>query len=232
MNEERYNELAELLEQALDSFVEYETEHEDAGGDYAHLPREGGWAYHNGDDRLRGFLATHEIETTPAEFEELVEAVLDDCDYKPGHIFSCVPHGEFQIASYPVGEVEDQYSFPDLCRVLDIEPDECREFVDLAMKDNRFCLRPNGDGGVLSYTNTDAVWIYYVSRSWIEERVGWMREAWLEDWRFDEETGTLEHPCGCLTSSFRREGRGWVVLGWAAALDPVTERALVRKVNS
>jgi len=34
----------------------------------------------------------------------------------------------------------------------------------------------NGDGGVLSYTSTDAVWVFYVNKEWIKDRLESIRE--------------------------------------------------------
>ena len=173
MNEERYEELAEKFEALIASHVEYQTNHDDAGAGYAHLPREGGWAYHNGDDRLREWMAENEFPIPEGrDWDCLIDDVLDDCDYEPGHIFSGGTTPEkFVVDSYEVGEIEDQYCFDDLCRVLEIDGEECSAFVALAMKDRRFCLKANGDGGVLSYTNTDDVWIYYVDRDWMALRL-------------------------------------------------------------
>jgi hypothetical protein len=169
MKEARYEELADMLEKSIDWRVEYETKHDDAGAAYSHLPREGGWSYHNGLERLKGWIESNGIEVpTGFDWDELENEVLDWCEYEPGHIFSGgTTPSKFIVDSYPVGEVEDQYCLGDLARLLETDEGETREFARLAMKDNRFCLRPNGDGGLLSYTNTDAVWIYYVDKEWV-----------------------------------------------------------------
>ena len=173
MSEDRYEELAELLEKAIDSRVEYETEHTDAGSNYSHLPREGGWAYHNGDERLKEWMGENGLFIpTGRDWDYLVNEVLDWCEYEPGHIFSGGTTPEkFVVDSYPVGEIEDQYGFSDLCGLLDVYEDEGRQFVKRALEDRRFCLRENGDGGVLSYTNTDAVWVFYINREWMQSRL-------------------------------------------------------------
>ena len=176
MNKNQYEKFAEKLEKAIDWRVEYETTHEDAGSNYSHLPREGGWDYSNGPDRLLAWCEEAGIDTDRAELVEIEDEILDWCEIEPGHIFSATTPQKFIVDSYPVGEVEDQYCLPDLARLLDTDEETAREFAQLAMDDNRFCLRPNGDGGVLSYTSTDAVWVFYVNKEWIKDRLESIRE--------------------------------------------------------
>jgi len=178
MKSERYNELADRFEEMIDSNVEYETEHEDAGDSYSHLLREGGWCYNNGLDRLKEWMSENDILVPDGfDWEELEDEVLDWHEMEPGHIFSggsdC---NRFVVDSYPVGEVEDQYCVSDLSQWLEISKGETVEFIDLAMSDNRFCLSDNSGDGVLSYTSTDAVWIACVSKRWVQDRVDWASE--------------------------------------------------------
>lgn len=179
MRTNAYEKLADVFESAIDSQVEYATEHEDAGGNYSHMPREGGWAYSGGPKRLLDWCDANGIETTKEELELIEDEILDWCDIEPGHIFSNVEgSGKFLVDSYPVGEVEDQYSLPDLTALLETSSEEeTLAFVALAMDDNRFCLRANGDGGVLSYTNTDAVWNFVIDREWIKSHLEDVRET-------------------------------------------------------
>ena len=181
VEDEIYQELADRFESIIDSEVEYACEHDDAGSAYSHLPREGGWFYHCGPMRLRCFLNDHEIELNDEGFDQLVDELLDDCEIIPGHIFSSQRENEFLIDSYPVGEVESQFCLGDLASMLDITREEAGDFVALAMDDNRFYLKENtccGDpDGVLSYTNTDSVWLCQVDVEWIKQRVEWIKEG-------------------------------------------------------
>jgi len=173
MKDERYQELADILESAIDSRVEYETENQDAGNAYSHLPREGGWSYSNGLDRLKAWVKEAGIETPQwLDWEALEDEVLDWCEIEPGHIFSGgTSPNKFVVESFPVGEVEDQYCLSDLADILETNEDEAREFADLAMDDRRFCLRRQRDGGFLSYTNTDSVWVFYVDKEWVLNQI-------------------------------------------------------------
>lgn len=173
MTREQYETLADIFEESIEAQVEYATEHDDAGSNYSNLPREGGWDYSDGDQRLKEWMEGNEFAIpTDSAWDYLVDEVLDWCDIAPGHIFSAgTTRDKFVVDSYAVGEVESQYSFHDLCDRLELRADECTEFVQLAMNDNKFCLRDNGDGGVLSYTNTDATWVFYVDRAWMIDRL-------------------------------------------------------------
>tara|TARA_R110000772_G_scaffold141371_1_gene251002 strand:- start:707 stop:1225 length:519 start_codon:yes stop_codon:yes gene_type:complete len=170
MKNERYQKLAVILQTAIDSRVEYETEHEDTGGNYSHMIREGGWSYSNGPDRLKAWLKENELPNSKEFIESIEDDLLDWCECEPGHIFSNGTTKEkFIVDSYPVGEVEIQFCLPDLARILDTEEDEAREFSTLA--ENDFCLRPENDGGFLAYENTDSTWRFFITRDWVKDRI-------------------------------------------------------------
>lgn len=183
MTKEKYSELTDVFEGEIDRHVEYETTNQDAGDAYSHLAREGGWAYTNGLDRLKQWMSENKIDVPNGfDWDDLEDEVLDWHEMEAGHVFSGgSDSNRFVIDSYAVGEVEDQFCIADLARLLDISDVEAREFAKLAMNDNRFCLKDNYGDGVLSYTNTDAVWIAYVSKEWVIERVEWQREALEEE---------------------------------------------------
>jgi hypothetical protein len=179
LTEERYEELADTFEQAIDSRVEYETEHDDAGGNYSHMIREGGWAYGNGPDRLLEWCHDHHpnLAITKEEIESLEDEILDWCEYRPGHMFDRTGGNEFIVDSFTVGEVEEQFSFSYLCEMLDLDDDEGLDFVLRAKEDRRFCLRHDRrTNELLSYTNTDAVWVFYVTPEWIKDRLEGLRD--------------------------------------------------------
>lgn len=178
ITEEQYEKFAETLETAIDSHEEYETTHTDAGDNYSHMPKEGGWCYYNGADRLKDYVSrVLEVELTDADLETLSDYVLDGFECVPGHIFSYETDSAFRVDSYPVGEIEGQYGLTDLARLLETDEETAREFADKAMGDNRFCLRRESDGGFLSYTNTDAVWIMEVKQDDLGEMLNWISDA-------------------------------------------------------
>jgi hypothetical protein len=172
MKAERYEELTELLQTAIDVQVEYETEHDDSGANYSHLIREGGWSYSNGPDRLKEWLAENELPNSKEFIESIEDDLLDWCEYEPSHIFSDGTTKEkFIVDSYAVGEIEMQFCLTDLATVLDTTEDEAREFSKMAQPENDFCLRPERDGGFLAYENTDAVWRFFITPTWVKDRI-------------------------------------------------------------
>ena len=164
LDKEKYERFADIFEASIDERVDYECNHDDAGGNYSHLPRDGGWIYSNGDDRLKAWLKENDIKP-PADFDRFADDVLDQFEIEAGHIFSNPEgSGSFVVDSFPVGEVEDQYCIEDLASLLETDIETAKQFAIMAMDDNRFCLNENGDGGLLSYTSTDATWNFTITK--------------------------------------------------------------------
>jgi len=167
-----YDELADKLETEIDARVEYECEHEDAGEGYAHLFREGDWTYYNGLERfiewlteIRGKEAVIDIATS------LEDEILDWCTMESGHIFSGgTDKNKFVVGSFAVGEVESQFDLPSLIELLECTEEECKEFIAIALEDNRFCLHKDG-AGILSYSSTDTVWRGVIDLDWVNDRL-------------------------------------------------------------
>tara|TARA_R110000824_G_scaffold119350_1_gene273431 strand:- start:1247 stop:1756 length:510 start_codon:yes stop_codon:yes gene_type:complete len=91
----------------IESQVEYETNHIDAGESYSHLASEGDFDYHNGDDRLSEYCADMGIDLTGIEIDRLAEDVIIFASYMtPGEPFDYKKR--FLVASYEVGEIEIQ----------------------------------------------------------------------------------------------------------------------------
>lgn len=189
ITEEEYDAAADTIEAALDAAYEYETEHPDSGDNCCYDMGDR-LTYNNAEERLGRFIATHGV-TTKATPEEILESVLwlNRWENRPGHIFYSgdVDHyGEgnyngpqryFQLDCSPVGEVESQFSLPDLAGLLDCDDDRARAIASLAMDDNRFCLRENGDGGFLAYDNTDCTWEHIVSIDELKEIIEEIEES-------------------------------------------------------
>lgn len=171
ITEDRYERLADSLEEAINSHVEYEEEHEDAGDGYSHLPREGTWTYGNGDERLADYIKEHEIKTCGLGIDTIADLLLDNFEMQSGHIFG---HGgnqsDFVVDSFSVGEIEDQYCFDDYERLGFENEDEMRAFAEIAKDDNRFCLRVS-DYDILAYTATDAVWHGLIGKDTLQELI-------------------------------------------------------------
>lgn len=172
ITEEQYEKFAELLEKSIHCQAAYQCEHDDAGSAYARMPREGDFDYSCGDSRLKEWLKENDLIIPEEDYESFVDEVLDWSNINPGHQFSNPENnGDFLVGSFPVGEIEDQYCIDDLVSLLDTDISTAKEFAAMAMKDNRFFLKPNGDGGVVSYTYTDAVWNFTIDVEWAKDRI-------------------------------------------------------------
>lgn len=55
----------------------------------------------------------------------------------------------------------------------------------------------------------------------------------MKKFSFDPKRGCLYHPCGFLTSWFRRDEKGeWVATEWACDLSPAVETYIMRSLSS
>jgi len=168
MKNERYEYLAEKFLSAINNNVEYQEEHVDSGESYAHLIREGDWQYHNGDERLKVWLKNHEF-SIPENWDSFTDEVIDWCKYKPSNIYQ-TNEDDFVVSSFLIGEIEDQYCWEDLQRLLPCTNGELREFVSLVKNDNRFCLtvyESNNTYDIYAYTSTDACWLFYIDKEFV-----------------------------------------------------------------
>jgi hypothetical protein len=171
MNEEQYETIADAFEQSINAQVEYETTHDDAAGNYYHMPREGSWTYDNKDKELKEWIEEQSIDLKGVDIELVSEFILDNFEHEQGHAFGNWQSDDnrFFVAGYAVGEVEDQYCFDDWeCSGIFESEEQMREFAKLAKDDRRFCLTV-GDRDILSYTNTDSYWNFICSKESILE---------------------------------------------------------------
>lgn len=174
-----YENFLQFLRDDIASQVEYETEHQDAGDNYSHMPREGGFDYGNGETRLREYLEENEIVLPDGvEFDSLVDYVLDNFRMSPGHMFGPYDNGKpFSVDSYPVGEIEISIELSNLVEEFGTF---ARGFWLKAMKDSEFCLRGDMTGNYpcgYAYQSTDCVWYALISADDIREWITWEIEA-------------------------------------------------------
>lgn len=177
--QDTYENFLQFLRDDIARRVEYETEHQDAGDAYSHMPREGGFDYGNGEDRLREYLEENEIVLPDGvEFESLVDYVLDNFRMSPGHIYGPYDNGKpFSIDSYPVGEIEMAFDLSALEKEFGTF---ARGFWLKALADSEFCLRGDMSGEYAqgyAYESTDAVWYALMDSNDIREWISWEVEA-------------------------------------------------------
>ena len=162
----RIESIVNLINELDQLNVEYQTEHQDAGDNYAHLPREGGFCYGNGETRLKEYLQQNfecsDFECSDFEsidFDELCEFVLDNFEMVSGNIYGYIgKNSSFTVVSFEVGEVENQ-----------IEINHLKNATGLNVTSKRLEIIKNhrgldshmgyiGGQSMLTYTNTDNVW--------------------------------------------------------------------------
>lgn len=98
--------IIEKAQDIVESRLEYEETHTDAGDAYSHLASEGDFNYHNGESRLVEYCHEMGIDLTGVDVDKLAEDVIfwsymqTDCDFDPSE--------PFLVASYHIGEIEIQ----------------------------------------------------------------------------------------------------------------------------
>lgn len=167
---DRIDAINETIGQIIDANVEYSTKHIDAGDGYAHMPREGSWCFHNGDDRLKDFIEQNEIDTHGIDADTLANLVLDNFEMVAGHIFSSVNVAVFNVASYPVQEVETQIEFSALAETTGLNITKKRMQV---IKDHssEHCIGSVDNETFLAYETTDCVWNAQITASALVELI-------------------------------------------------------------
>ena len=98
--------IIEKAQAIVESRLEYEEFHADAGDAYAHLASEGDFDYHNGESRLVEYCLEMGIDLTGVEIDRLAEDVIFWSRMTPGCDYD--PQAPFLVASYAIGEIEIQ----------------------------------------------------------------------------------------------------------------------------
>ena len=102
----------ELVNELIESRYDYETAHQDAGDNYAHLAAEGDFYYHNGESRLQEYCDEMGIDLTGVELDKLAEDVIFWGYMTQGQAYDA--QKRFLISSYNVGEIESQVDASDI----------------------------------------------------------------------------------------------------------------------
>lgn len=147
-------EIESELETRLESWIEYETKHDDAGSNYSHCFEEDRYYWQS---KLEDYVAEN-FDELPDDWKSRIKNI--DFEIRPGHIFSGNEFSDgFGIGGFPVGEVElqdnvDSFEFP---------PDAVKKVLE----HNRMKVR--SDGTFYQYGNTDAVWLGIVTDESIDD---------------------------------------------------------------
>jgi len=103
MTTESFIERAQAM---IDSVYGYETTHQDAGDNYAHMASDGDFDYHNGESRLQEYCDQMGIDIAGIDIDRLAEDVIFWGYMTQGAEFD--PEKRFLVATYNVGEIEQQ----------------------------------------------------------------------------------------------------------------------------
>jgi len=158
----RVEALTELIDAHLKERVEQAETSETAGDAYTHLPREGGWAYSNGDRRLAGWLLRTGVDRRGLGLEEIADLALDHFRMVPGSILDPTAHNEdlFLVDSFPVGEVSVPLSREALAPGADPE-----EWASALRACEAHVVNATG------YVTSDQVWYAVIDRAALEGRI-------------------------------------------------------------
>jgi hypothetical protein len=158
--EDVFAERVQLLTDRLNSVIEsqqtYFETHKDAGDAYRHLPGEGDWAYHNGDQRLDTYMRMEEIDPKNMEIDVLSDRILED--FRMTYLETGDDH--FVVGEFPVGEIEIQVDF----EAIDPNATESEWEAAKAASDAVF-------KGNLAYVLSDAIWSAVISKQDIEDLI-------------------------------------------------------------
>jgi len=102
----------ERVQAMIESRYDYETTHQDAGDNYAHLATEGDFDYHNGESRLQEYCNEMGVDLTGVDLDRLAEDVIFWGYMTQGQAYDA--QKRFLISSYNVGEIEFQVDASDI----------------------------------------------------------------------------------------------------------------------
>lgn len=167
MKAEIYLKHAQTLRQSIDSQVEYEESHGDAGDAYMYMLDKWGWEHGNCEEKIREYIKEHDLPEV--DMEKLREEVLGYylAEPRPGCVFGMYGKEQgVELNAWAVGEVELQFCTPDLARLLDCTEEEAGEFWQMAKNDRQFCIH-----GDCAYESTDAVWFAFLPHETLVETI-------------------------------------------------------------
>tara|TARA_R110000782_G_scaffold152985_1_gene245550 strand:- start:781 stop:1287 length:507 start_codon:yes stop_codon:yes gene_type:complete len=140
----------ENAKQLVESRVDYESNHIDAGDAYSYLASEGDFDYHNGDNRLAEYCAEMGIDLTGVEVDRLAEDVIFWSYMTPVESFDY--HKRFLVASYEVGEIEIQVDSTELGARF------TPYLIDRLNKETDAMWRYSSKNTAYAYIQTDGFW--------------------------------------------------------------------------
>lgn len=156
----------EALTARLDAIAEARREWAEtdpaAGDGYSHLPREGGWSFGNGPERLEAWMSGIGLDRRGLGIEAIEDLVLENFRMQPGGMRdpSTQDPDLFVVDSFPVGEMRIPLDRGEIAP--DAPTGEWKEACAASI------LHPDGDGGLLP---SDAVWYAVIRREQLENLI-------------------------------------------------------------
>jgi len=166
MTTETFVERAQAM---VDSAYEYETTHQDAGDNYSHMAMEGDFDYHNGDSRLQEYCNEMGIDLSGIEIDRLAEDVIFWGYMTQGADYDAKKR--FLVASYHVGEIEQQIDASDMgARFTPYLVEQLNRCTDAYW-------RYDGPDVAYFYVYCDAYWEYVCDAETIIDLVNQYKES-------------------------------------------------------
>lgn len=163
-------------QELIESRVEYETTHIDAGDAYTHLASEGDFDYHNGENRLVEYCEEMGINLDGVDIDRLAEDVIFWSYMQVGQDYC--HKKSFLVASYPVGEIEIEVSAEDLGldRITESDIAELNANCDAYFRPGVKSLGTACDYAY-AYVSTDSYWEQVCDPDVIQDLVNAMKES-------------------------------------------------------
>ena len=158
--------IRDKVEAWLKSSYEYNTQNDDAAGNYYHCINDGDFDCHDGNERLMSFMRENAIAFPTNQIDQIASEVIDLCEANSGHTMDYLKTDVFNVATFPVGEIEDQFSNEDLMDLLDVEAEELPRVKEII--EGEFCATIS-DSDVLIYQSTDCTWKFEVGAEQVRE---------------------------------------------------------------
>ena len=177
----KYQKFNKWLQSYIDWKVEYDTEHEDSGGNYLDCGIADSYDYQGGDKLFSEWLIDNEIELYGLEVEAIACHLFDNqlTEMESGSIYGVSKYRDneiFIVGSFPLQEIEISI---ELCAIEKEFGKHGKSLWLKACKDNEFCLRGEMDGDYpcgYAYEATDCVWFAVWEKSVIESAIAEMVE--------------------------------------------------------
>lgn len=153
LHDDARSDLVAAIDEMTQAQVEYEESHNDAGDNYAHMPRES-WSERD-NRRLAQFLIDNYISDCGLPIDTIAELALDNFTMRAEHIFMLGAKSAFILESYPLQEIEIQIEYS----AIDCGFDVKRAHIEQLRNETESYIGTVSDDSLLAYMTSDVVWV-------------------------------------------------------------------------